>query len=273
MNGDGRFYILALSQNRVRLLRSSRTTVEEVKLADVPHSLEEAMANTSVQEYQGMASGSHGPGGGDRSAISFGHGNRKDTEKTNILQYFRQVDRGVTNLLDKEESPLLLAGVGYLFPIYQQANTYNHLFDECLEGNPDELGAKQLQARAWKIIQPQFDQVQRRDLERYNDLSRTDMASTDPQQIIPAAFYGRVDTLFIRLDVHTWGCFDANNGTLKLHSEQLREDEDLSDAAAVQTWINDGQVYVLPPEEMPGSTGMAAIFRYALPETPGSPPA
>jgi hypothetical protein len=274
MSGEDKHFILALSQNRVRLFRSSRSQIEEVNIGDVPHSLEEAMSKTSVQEYQGMSSGSQGlgGGGGDGSAIYFGHGNKKDTEKTNILQYFRQIDRGVKDLLDKDGSPLLLAGVGYLFPIYRQANTYHHLLDEGVEGNPDEVSAKELQARAWTLIQPHVDQGRLRDLERYQDLSRTDLASTDPQKIIPATFYGRVDTLFVSLDVHKWGRFDANSGALKLHSEQLRDGEDLSDAAAVQTWINNGQVYVLSPGDMPGSTGMAAIFRYALTESPGGPP-
>ena len=44
LTGDGRFYVLALSQNEVRLLQGTRFNVGEVDLEDVPRSLAEALS-------------------------------------------------------------------------------------------------------------------------------------------------------------------------------------------------------------------------------------
>jgi hypothetical protein len=43
LSGDGRFYVLALSQNEVRLLQGTRYSVDEIELEDVPKSLVEAL--------------------------------------------------------------------------------------------------------------------------------------------------------------------------------------------------------------------------------------
>lgn len=43
LTGDGRFYVLALSQNDVRLFLCTKYSVSEVNLEGVPRSLEEAL--------------------------------------------------------------------------------------------------------------------------------------------------------------------------------------------------------------------------------------
>jgi len=43
LSGDGRFYILALSQNKVRLLQGTHYSVNEVPLTDVPKNLAETL--------------------------------------------------------------------------------------------------------------------------------------------------------------------------------------------------------------------------------------
>jgi hypothetical protein len=43
LSGDGRYYILALSQNKVRLLQGTHYSVNEVALADVPKDLAETL--------------------------------------------------------------------------------------------------------------------------------------------------------------------------------------------------------------------------------------
>jgi hypothetical protein len=43
LSGDGQFYILALSQNGVRLLQGTRYSVSEVELEDIPGDLAETL--------------------------------------------------------------------------------------------------------------------------------------------------------------------------------------------------------------------------------------
>jgi hypothetical protein len=38
--------------------------------------------------------------------------------------------------------------------------------------------------------------------------------------------------------------------------------EDLLEIAAIQTFLNGGTVFILPPEKMPDTGDLAALFRY-----------
>jgi hypothetical protein len=270
--GDGDFYILALSQNKTRLIQANRTSAKEIELRNLPHSLEEALSTDTYQEQQQFHTDTQAPGGGkggERPAIWFGHGGSKDVSKENIGRFFQQVESVVTDYLDERNDPLILAGVEYLLPMYKQANTYNHLLAEGIVGSPDQLDPKELQMRALKLMEPLFEKELKVDFARYADLSRTDLTSTDPQEIIPAAYYGRVDTLFVVSGAYLWGRFNPNTGDAELADQAKPGFEDLSDAAAVQALTNNGKVHVLGSSEMPDGATLAAIFRYALPPGEG----
>lgn len=47
-----------------------------------------------------------------------------------------------------------------------------------------------------------------------------------------------------------------------LHYEPEVGDEELVNFAAMQTLMHSGTVYSLPPEQMPDSYSMAALYRY-----------
>jgi Bacterial archaeo-eukaryotic release factor family 7 len=144
--GDGRFYVLALSQNEVRLLGASRYSTDEVKLGDdVPESLADALKLDEPEKQLQFHTGSSGDGGAGRSAVFHGHG-AKDDSKDNILRYFRKIDRGLRDVLKGQEAPLVVAGVDYLLPIYREANTYSGLVEEGTTGNPEELSVEELHA-------------------------------------------------------------------------------------------------------------------------------
>ncbi|PSB03459.1 hypothetical protein C7B69_26405, partial [filamentous cyanobacterium Phorm 46] len=120
LSGDGRFYILALSQNQVRLFQGTRYHVKEVELTDVPTSSAEALQyDDPEQSLQFHTASSQGSGGGDGSAIFHGQGGGNDDHKDGLLSYFRQVSNGLESFLKNEKAPLILAGVDYLLPIYQ----------------------------------------------------------------------------------------------------------------------------------------------------------
>jgi hypothetical protein len=267
LSGDGQFYILALSQNDIRLLHGSRFSIAEVDLGNVPTSLQQALWFEDPERQLQYHTGTAAPGGaGGRPSIFHGHGVSDEDEKSEILlRYFQRVDKGLMELLSDERYPLLLAGVDYLLPIYQQANSYPHLVDTFIEGNPDELSAAELHQQAWEIIRPIFRSDQRKALEYFEELhgSGSDLASTDLESVIPAAHYGRVETLFVALDVQHWGKYDPQNGLVERHSEFQPGDQDLLDLAAMQTRLNGGTVYALDPEKMPAEALLAAVYRYA----------
>lgn len=261
LTGDGTFYVLALSQNEVRLLRGSRQSVGEVELSDVPKSLAEALRFDDPEKQLQFHTGARGGGGGGRAAVFHGHGANED-DKNDILRYFQQVDRGMAEILRGETSPLVLAGVEYLHPIYHEANSYNDLLDRGIKGNPEDLNAEDLHARAWEIVAPIFEGKRREAEERYAELAGTGQTASDLREVVPAASFGRVDTLFVARGRQHWGSFDPETGETTPHDDPEAGDSDLLDLAAVQTLLNGGTVYVVEPEEVPEGSEAAALLRY-----------
>lgn len=262
LSGDGRFYVLALSQKNVRLLQGTRHSVGEVDLRGVPRSLADALGSEEREKQLQF----HTVGRGE-SAIFHGHGAASDDaqHKKDLLRYFQQVDKGLEDLLHNERAPLVLAGVEYLLPIYREVNTYPQLMDDWIVGNPDGLTADELHERAWAIVQPQFARAQAEAAASYQELAGTGRTSRDLRRIVPAAYHGRVDSLFVALGVQRWGSFLADKGDVLLHDDREPGDEDLLDLAAVQTFVNAGNVYAVQQEEIPDADTrgpVAAVFRY-----------
>jgi hypothetical protein len=91
----------------------------------------------------------------ERAAMFHGHGVGKDDAKDNILRFFHLLDQGLYALLGKESAPLVLAGVDYLFPIYREANSYPHLMERGIAGNPEGLKGEELHEQGWRIVEPE----------------------------------------------------------------------------------------------------------------------
>jgi len=269
LSGDGRFYVLAVSQNAVRLLEGTRYTLSEIDLENVPKSLAEALrfedpeARLQFHTSTGASRGER-DAVGPRDAMFHGTGAPEQEQKDQILRYFQILDDGVKDLLANHGTPLVLAGVDYLHPLYHQANSYPDLVEDGVHGNPENWSAQELHQRAWELVEPIMERDRFEALNRYGDLSNTDRVSNDLQEIVSAAHYGRVDTLFVALGEQRWGHFDPDANTLELHEETSVGNEDLLDAAAVHTILNDGKVYAVEPEQVPSGELLAAIFRYPL---------
>jgi hypothetical protein len=261
LSADGRFYILAFSQNRVRLLQGSQDGASEIELRGVPKGIADILKYYDAEKQLQLHTGTPGRPG-KRAAIFHGHGGGKEEVKKNLLLYFQQVDKGLHGIFGEEQAPLVLAGVDYLIPIYKRANTYPHLMEQIIVGNPDNLNAEELHERAWSIVKPLFFQEQEKAVSRYLELTGTGRASHDLKSIIPAAHQGRIETLFLAVGIQKWGLFDPDANSILFHRYAKPGDGDLLDLAAIQTILNGGKVYAVDPKRVPGGTSAAAVFRY-----------
>ncbi len=262
---DGQFYILAISQNDVRLLKGTRHSVNVMDLKGIPQSRAEALKyDEAVKTLQFHTYSPTQGGRGGREAMFHGQGGVADDAKADILQYFQQVDTGLRRMLAVDQSPLVFAGVEYLFPIYQEANGYPHLVDQPIAGNPDGKTNQELHVEAWKIVQPLFQQRQDQALDRYRSMAgaHSPKASDDIKEVVLGAANGRVDTLFVTLGAEQWGKADPASNTVELHPQAQPGDDDLINLAAGQTYLNRGVVYALEAGHSPSNQPLSAIFRY-----------
>lgn len=265
---DGEFYVLALSRNAVRLLKGTRDSVDEVDLQDVPRSLAEALQYDDFEKQLQWHTGTGGQGArgtatnDTRAAMFHGQGANKDAEKSNLMRYFKEIDKGLVDLLADRRTPLVLAGVDYLLPMYRDQSNYRSIVEEGVTGNPDTLRPDELHAEAWKVVEPIFASARAEAVRQFMDLSNTDRAATDLRTILPAAAYGRVDRLFVALNEQRWGRFNPETNEVVIHDRWEPGDEDLIDLAALHTLLNSGTVFAVERDQVPGGKLLAAIMRY-----------
>lgn len=244
---DGEFYVLALSHNEVRLLRGSHWRVSELELADIPQSLRDAIwykkTEAALQYHATRAGG----------ALTFhGHGLGEESSEEDLKEFFRQVDKGARSVVDGQ-TPVVLAGVEYLHPLYHQVTGLNVL-EKGIEGNPDELAAEELHNQAWPLVSDLFNR-RRRDAQEQIGAANT---STSLDDVVMGAVQGRIDVLFVPRGEQLWGRLDRD--TLQIDLDE--GDTDLYDIAAMETWKHRGEVYVVDRDEIPGEGDVAAVFRY-----------
>lgn len=97
---------------------------------------------------------------------------------------------------------------------------------------------------------------------QYRDYAATGRASNDVREIVPAAYDGRIESLFVASDQEQWGTFDPVTRTMHVHRIAKFRDEDVLDLAATQTLLHGGSVYALEREHMPDAALIAAVFRH-----------
>ena len=258
---DGHFFVLSLSQKQCILYEGTKHTIDEVVFEETLPDLAEAMKFDQFSKELQFRSGTASSSGGESAALFHGH-DPSDDDKKRLLRWFQKVDDALSTLLVNENSPMVVAGVEYLIPIFKEATSYPHIVKDNIHGNPDEFSPKEIHSKAWPIIVPIFSEEENEAKEKYFELKNKGQTSQAIDEILFAAHHGKIESLFIALGEQVWGNYDLEKQTLQVFEDNQSGDFDLVNIAAVQTILNGGFVYAVEPEKVPGGENLAAIFRY-----------
>lgn len=254
------FYVLVLSKKQARLYRADAFGMRFIEVPGMPNGVEDVVHFENKDDHDLYRTDTSGAGAG---ANYHGAGTGRPDHKANLAMYFDEVDETLwKEVLNRENVPLLLVGVEYLIPIYKQVAKYKPIWDEAITGSHEHEDLAVLYEQARGVMEPYFQERIGKALNAYANQSATELTSSIPDDVIPAAHYGRVHQLFVRKGEHIWGTFDEMNNSLTVHAEQQRGDECLVDKAVIKTLLNGGEVYILLREQMPAEGVMAATMRY-----------
>jgi hypothetical protein len=260
---NGHYYILAISQDEVRLFEGTRYSVGQIDLPEgTPESLDEALKFDELEKQ--LQSHTATSQGGIRSGMFHGQGPGDEEQKERIERYLNLVDAGLKEIFYETQAPLILAGVDYLLPIYHKVSEYTNIMKEDITGSPEHLRPEELQEQAWTIVEPFFRQEMEKAVEQYHQLAVTAKATDNIEEIVAAAFYGRVDKLLLAVDIQVWGIFNPDTGKVMHYQAEQSQEDDLAllDFAAMQTLQKDGSLYALSQEDMPTDSPIAVVLRY-----------
>ena len=264
LHGGEHYYLLALSMGDVKLYEAGRDSIFEIELPEeMPKSLEDVVgydyAEKELQQrtQQGEL--------GNANGMFHGHGSGNETEKKEeARQFMRKVNEVLEDFLKGEDTPLIVACVDYLFPIFKEVCTYDYLLNEFVAGNYEHQPLNDLHEKSWSVLQPYFEKEREESLKIFEGLINEGKSSADEKTAIPASIGGRTETLFIKENQTLWGTYQKDTHSIDIHEVRKLGDTDLLNLAAVETVNHGGKVYILPEDRMPVSNSeVNAIFRYS----------
>jgi hypothetical protein len=173
------------------------------------------------------------------------------TEKTKRLEpYYLEVNASVINNVANNTLPLVLVGTEKNLSLYSSFNSYRNQHEEQItlpRGKFNEVLVRK------KIIEfaNQYNQKNKvRSTSRFQAEREQGKALNNVNEIVTQAAKGKVYTLFVAHRNEVFGEYDAENDYVLagLHKEGGAS---LSNIAAVQTILHNGNVYLMDQEQMP----------------------
>lgn len=240
LGDDGNYFVLALSQHRVRLFRASRYRIESVTVPDLPKSLEEALWFVRREPtFERHGSGAmHASGSG------------REWHKDDMQRFVQLVDEAVLPVLRGSTAPLVVLGVGYEAAMFVNVSRYRHVVREPVEGNPDSLDAGEVHARSWAVAKDRVSAVVDL-LAKARELLGTGMAVTDTDELRVAAASGAVGSLLV----------SPSATAVPPAQYELGADREALCRAVLWSAASGAGLFVTPDDRLPGGGPVVALLR------------
>ncbi|MFW5761439.1 MAG: hypothetical protein ACOCXH_10710, partial [Cyclobacteriaceae bacterium] len=186
------YYILTLSLDRIRLLEATEYGIYELDLEKIlPEGVNEILNFYQFEQSLQMRSQQIGTTG--EGKIFHGQGGGKSDNTPYIKEYFRKVNDELSRFFSSNKpSQMVLAGVEYLIPIFKEINSLANIANDFIHGNHDHTKPGELHEKANIIMKPYQLELQKKRMEKYNQLAGSGKTSYDLEEIVKAAVNGRV---------------------------------------------------------------------------------
>ncbi len=259
--GDGDFYLLMLERSNVKLYECTKHSFTEISIDDlIPETKQDRVGFDHEQKNLQFRTGQTGYG----QVMYHGQEAATGKRKNEIKKYLRAINDGLAPLFREENIPMLIAAQRPLFDIYKEVNTYPNLMDDNLNVDFSEIDIFDAHELAWDLIAKVFDQKRKDKIALFLDEQGTGKTAIGIDKIIPAAFNGKIDTLFCENKSDIFGKYKEESSSITVtQSEESDDTISLMNVAAITTFLKGGDVYLLDKEEMPNpNSRINALYRY-----------
>lgn len=258
-----RYHVLGVNRQEVKLFEGNRDGLVEIELADeVPRTITEALGEELTEPHQTVAS--YGGAGGGRPSMHHGHGGKESDVDIDAERFFRAVDQAVAEHHSKPSNlPLILAALPEHHHMFHEVSSNPFLMPDSIDIHPDALSSiDDLRLRAWQLVEPIYLARLASLVEEFGSAKSKGLGDDDPAEVAKAVVGGRVATMLVEAGREVPGRIDATTGEIEAGDlAHPGVDDVLDDLAALDVKMG-GEVVVVPSEQMPTETGVAAIYRY-----------
>jgi Bacterial archaeo-eukaryotic release factor family 3 len=255
----GLFWLLTISAKHTGLYRASRWEFAEDQEIDLPQGVGKIRGMTDYEETQYASP--VGRRGTLAHAQSFGEA-PEELRKSELIEFLHRVAAGVQPRLKGNPAPVILAAHPEIQGHFREIAGWKEIQSEGISENPDALTEDELHHRGYALVEPKLAEGRAAGVDRLNASLAAGKAATRPEEIVKAARYARVDTLFLTGDDHLWGRFDESEDRVVAHGSAGEGDIDLLDFAALMTLRHGGSVMLVERAALPPPGLSAAILRY-----------
>ena len=252
-----RYRVLAITPRRVRLFEGDEFALREVKLpANVPQSVDDMVA----VQASGTDTTPHTSTGGRPSTTdqpSFAPGN------VAFDRFCRMVDHAIwESMSQRDRLPMIVCADVKTLRVFLDNAKNDYVMKEGIQINPEAITPDLLRAEAWKLIAPRFEREMQTLKDAYHAAKARQLGSDEIPQVAEAAAAGRVGTLLVDSDAKVPGILHRSSGMIEQAGMSNPRADDILDDLAEMVLKMDGQVFVVPHEQMPTDQGVAAVYRY-----------
>jgi hypothetical protein len=259
LEDTGWFWVLTISAKHTHAYRGSRWGFAEVPDIDLPQGVGSIRDMTEYQETQYASP--VGRRGTLAHAQSFGEA-PDELRKAELIEFLHRVASAFEPNLKRNPAPLVFAAHPEIQGNFREIAGWKEILPEGILENPDAFAGREMHRLAYAIVQPGSDGARSAALDRLNALLPVGKASTKPEDIVKAARYARIDTLFLSGDERLWGQFDEGEDRVLAHGSKGAGDVDLLDYAALMALRHGGSVMLVDRAALPPPGMAAAILRY-----------
>lgn len=158
-------------------------------------------------------------------------------------------------MLAGRDVPLILAAAEPIASVYRSVNSYRHLVDKTVEGNPPEALSTQEVADGSRPALDDFHAEQLAAVrDTFNVRTEQGRTQTDVADVATAATYGQVDTVFIDIDSVVPGSLDPpQTGALTTGESTNGSTYGVVDEIARRALLTGARVLAVRAEDIPGA--------------------
>ena len=262
-----RFQILGLNRHEAKLFEGNRIAVDEIELAaGVPRTIEAALGSELTDPH--LTEASYGGAGGRGSAhavpsMHHGSGQKKDEVEIDEERFFRVIDRAILEHHSRPSGlPLILAALPEHHDLFRKVSHNPLLIDEGIRFDPSSISADRLREEAWSTIEPRYRQRLATLCDNFAAARSKQLGSADVADVAQALVAGRVGTLMVENDRQIPGRIDRETGRIEFGGFDQPRIDDLLDDLAELTLKMGGEVVIVPVDQMPTKSGIAATYRF-----------
>ncbi|XZE17811.1 hypothetical protein SH449x_003090 [Pirellulaceae bacterium SH449] len=265
LQATDRYQILGLNRHEAKLYEGNRDTLDEIEMGDgVPATVDEALGSELSEPHLTVAS--YGGSGGQAHGVPsmhHGHGHKKDEVDNDNERFFRAIDRSILEHHSQgAKLPLVLAALPEHHDLFHKVSHNPYLVAEGIKLDPQSISMERLCTEAWLVMEPHYQQQIASLVDSFHESQSRQLGASDLMDIAQALIVGRVGTLLVEGDRQVSGQLDTATGAIEFNNLNGSNVEDLLDDLAELTLRMGGDVTVIPTEQMPSTSGAAAIFRY-----------